>query len=636
MNNVLTTLIAVLLLGFSTLNAQNFSTHQVKEGETVVQIAKKYHITPADIYGLNPDTKKGLKPNTILIIPISKATKPQVTETKELQGFKKHKTKRKETLFGISKKYNVKVEDLKRYNEFLYANNLRKGDKLQIPIYKITVIEDDKLVKEYTVLPKEGKWRVAYKFGITVAKLEELNPNMGEVLKEGEKIKVPNIEKTDVKEIDETFSYYKVLPKEGFYRLKLKLGLEQQQLEVLNPDLVESGLKEGMILKIPFNESNEDLTVSNLVNNITDFDTKHIALMLPFRLNNVDFDAEPNTKESIENDPYLDVSLDFYSGILVALDSLKTLGVSVKLDVYDTKYESSTVSRLLLDNNFENVDAVIGPLTTKNFNIVASKLKPYNIPVVSPIGTNLKLLDNVFQSRPADNILKDKIVNYVKLDSVPKNIIIISDSKNSKVANALKQDFNASTMVYSRKNKEDKDEYFVTKGDIDAAIKPGKNLVFLETQNEGFASNVTSILASTTYKELPNNEKLETEIALATTRFNGAFEGDEINNIHLSKLKFMYATTSKSYNDDSNSFVKKYYNKFNITPNRRAVKGFDLAMDVVLRLVTSEDLFTSVVNARLTAYVENKFAYKKKMFGGYYNNAIYLVQYDNLQILELK
>ena len=47
-------------------------------------------------------------------------------------------------------------------------------------------------------------------------------------------------------------------------------------------------------------------------------------------------------------------------------------------------------------------------------------------------------------------------------------------------------------------------------------------------------------------------------------------------------------------------------------------------MDVVLRLVSSEDLYLSVNKAPLTEYVENKFAYKKKLFGGYYNDTVYL------------
>jgi len=642
MNRFFLVIVLLLCFGMTSINAQNYSTHQVKKGETIEGIAKRYYVTPFDIYSLNPDAKKGLKPNTILIIPISKAKKPKITEIKELQGFKSHKAKRKETLYSISKKYDVEIEDIKKYNTFLYANNLKKGDKLQIPVFKITKVEEEVAEnKTYIVKPKEGKWRIAYKFGITVAELEALNPKMGEVLQEGQQIYVPNIDKEEEKQIDEKYSYYKVLPKEGFYRLKIKLGLEKEELEALNPELVESGLKAGMILKIPFSETkgviSEDLVTTNLISKINDYDTKHLALMLPFRLNRVEFDSIAETKRSIEKDPYLDASLDFYSGVLMAIDSLKKLGLSIKLDVYDTKYQPTTVSRILADNDFENIDAIIGPLTTKNFNTVANELRKYNIPVVSPIGTKIKLYDNVFQTRPSDDILKSKVINNVKNDSLSKNILILADSKNMAIANELKREFNEAFIVFSRKNKEGKDEYFVTKEDIETALKPGKNIVFLETQNESFISGATSILAALNLKEDPEKpEQEKAEILLTTTRFNGAFEGDEVNNTHLSKLQFTFATSSKSLSEDEqNTFIKNYQKTYNITPGKRAVKGFDLTMDVVLRMVTSEDLFMSVNHAPLTAYVENKFAYKKKLFGGYYNDAVYLVKYDDLKIVEV-
>ncbi|SEQ57061.1 amino acid/amide ABC transporter substrate-binding protein, HAAT family [Hyunsoonleella jejuensis] len=642
MNRFFLVIVLLLCFGMTSINAQNYSTHQVKKGETIEGIAKRYYVTPFDIYSLNPDAKKGLKPNTILIIPISKAKKPKITEIKELQGFKSHKAKRKETLYSISKKYDVEIEDIKKYNTFLYANNLKKGDKLQIPVFKITKVEEEVVEnKTYIVQPKEGKWRIAYKFGITVAELEALNPKMGEVLQEGQQIYVPNIDKGEEKQIDDKYSYYKVLPKEGFYRLKIKLDLEKEELEALNPELVESGLKAGMILKIPFSETkgiiSEDLVTTNLISKINDYDTKHLALMLPFRLNRVEFDSIAETKRSIEKDPYLDASLDFYSGVLMAIDSLKKLGLSIKLDVYDTKYQPTAVSRILADNDFENVDAIIGPLTTKNFNTVANELRKYNIPVVSPIGTKIKLYDNVFQTRPSDDLLKSKVINYIKNDSLPKNILILADSKNMAIANELKREFNEAVIVFSRKNKEGKDEYFVTKEDIETALKPGKNIVFLETQNESFISGATSILAALNLKEDPEKpEQEKAEILLTTTRFNGAFEGDEVNNTHLSKLQFTFATSSKSLSEDEqNTFIKNYQKAYNITPGKRAVKGFDLTMDVVLRMVTSEDLFMSVNHAPLTAYVENKFAYKKKLFGGYYNDAVYLVKYDDLKIIEV-
>ncbi|GAA4282350.1 LysM peptidoglycan-binding domain-containing protein [Gaetbulibacter aestuarii] len=633
--------ILVFFFGIQTLKAQNFSTHQVKEGETVESIAKKYYVTPSDIYTYNPDAKKGLKPNTILIIPISKANAPKVVEKRELTGFKEHKVRRKETLYSLAKEYHVDEEDIKQYNRSLYAKPLQKGDKIQIPVYKITeVVEENPDFKTYIVQPKEGKWRVAYKFGITIDQLEELNPDMGEVLQEGQELKVPNIEKDAENKVDYTYSYYKVLPKEGFYRLKLKLGLDETQLDSLNPGLKESGLKAGMILKVPYGKGSTDLvdeTASyavNLVDSISDYNEKHIAVMLPFRLNRVEFDSVNNTKRSIKTDPYLKASLDFYSGVLMALDSLKTLGISVKVDVFDTKNELSRVSSIIVENDFENMDAVIGPLISNNFEKASSELRRTNVPIFSPIGTNLNLYDNVFQTRPSDDLLKEKVVNYVKKDTSAANVLIITDSKHINTANELKNDFSRAQIIQSRKNKDGEDVNYVLVDDIKDHLKPGNNKVFLETENAGFASNVTSVLASLIQKENKEEELPEINIRLYTTNFNSAFTGDEISNEHLSKLQFSYATGSRSYSDiEPDSFVKHYARNYNITPNKWAVKGFDLTMDVVLRLVSSENLYQSVIKAPMTEYVENKFAYKKKLFGGYYNDTAYLVKYDQLNIV---
>ncbi len=630
-------------ISINTAKAQNYKTHKVKQGETIESISKQYYVTPFDIYSLNPDAKKGLKPNALLIIPKPKVdATPKVTVTKELKGFKTHRTGKKETLYSLAKEYNVSEDDIKKYNTFLYSNSLRKGDKLEIPIFKITEVTQTKeLTKPYTVLPKEGKWRIAYKFGITLAELEALNPNMGDVLQEGEVINVPNITKTDEKIVDEQYSYYKVLPKEGFYRLKLKLGLEQDQLEALNPGLKESGLKDGMILKVPYNHKTEsfesDEVANNLIDKIRDYKTKHIAVMLPFRLDRVDFDSISGTKKSISIDPYLNASLDFHSGILMAIDSLKSLGVSLKVDVYDTKYQVGEVSKIIEMNDFENLDAVIGPLTPNNFERAASELKKYNVPVVSPIGENLNLYDNVFQTRPSAELLKSKTINYVKSLSGPKSIVIISDTKNVSVAAELKQEFTFATQVRSRKNKEGKDANYVLVDDIASVLKSGLNIVFLETQNEGLASNVTSILNSLINAGNAEENIAKKEIILVTTNVNSAFESDEISNEHLSNLSFTFATMSKTKNiEDNNYFIKKYEEAYHVTPNKRAIRGFDVTMDVVLRLVTSDDLYKSVTETPLTEYVENKFEYKKKLFGGYYNDSAYLVKYQDLRIVEVQ
>ena len=72
-------------------------------------------------------------------------------------------------------------------------------------------------------------------------------------------------------------------------------------------------------------------------------------------------------------------------------------------------------------------------------------------------------------------------------------------------------------------------------------------------------------------------------------------------------------------------------------PNRFAVRGFDLTYDVILRLASSEDIFTAPKQEFETQYIENKFRYSKSLLSGYQNNAFYIIKYqDNLQFQVLE
>lgn len=616
-------------------NAQKFKSHTVKQGETIETIAKKYQVSVSDIYSLNPDAKKKLNSNTVLIIPnTSSLSADGTTETKELIGYETHKVKRKETLYSISKEYNIEIEDIKKHNKSLYADNLKKGDKIRIPRYKTVIsnVKSSNSLKTYTVQPKEGKWRVAYKFGITVAELETLNPGMNEVLQSGEIVNVPNT--TDEKVIDDNFNYYTVQKSEGYYRLKVKLGLSQEQLEKLNPELKVDGLKDGMVLKVPLTTKVGDVKgkveETILTNNLKNLKTKQIAVMLPFRLNRVDTDSMPEAKDLIKTDRGLSVSLDFHSGVLMAVDSAKQLGISTKLKVFDTENQLSEISKILNSNDFSRYDAVIGPLVPNNFDRVARALENDMVPVISPITKPNQLLQNVFQTIPEPEMLENAIIKFIASDSLKRNVVIIADHSHRAISNRLKSEFASAKQVFSRKDKNGNDAFYIMAADLSGAFASGKNYVFLETANEALVSTVTSMLNG-----LANKNQ---DIILVSTNKTDAFEGANVSNFHLANLNFHYPSTYISSNSEQpDSFVKAYKKKYGIEPNKFAARGFDLTLDVLLRLASDDDLYKASTNAIETKYSENKFRYSKKLSGGYYNEAVYIVRYTpDLTIEEAK
>ena len=631
-------LIALFLLVFAlNVHAQNYKTHKVLTGETIETIAKQYLVTPFDIYALNPDIKSRLKQNTVLIIPNSKVkNQPQKEETRELIGYKNHKVKRKETLYSISKKYNVSIEEIKKANRFLYSENLRKGVKLRIPKFKTVIYKKsfDNTIKKYVVQPKEGKGRIAYKFGITVDELKGLNPNMKEVLQPGDELNVPNIADNEEKPVEEDFSYYEVLPKEGFYRLKIKTGLTQEELEALNPQLKETGLKAGMVLKLPAQLDAEvelsAVETTALHSKLSNFKTKKIALMLPYRLNRVDVDSVSETKAMIKNSRLMSVVLDFHAGALIALDSAKQLGISTDLKVLDTQYQISKTQQLLDDNEFEEYDAVIGPMKSECFDRVASTLRRDGVPVIAAMTKPKEVYSNVFQTIPEDKLLHKTMLDFIKSDSLVRKIVVISDLANKSRSQMIKNEFPEAKLIYSRKNsKTGKDGFYINPTDLEDVFPTGRTIVFLETNNNALASSVISLLNGL------NNEN--EQIVLVTLDKNRAFEGKNIDNYHLSNLNFHYPSVNKNFEENRNSsFVKTYKKLYGVSPSKYASRGFDVTLDVLMRLASGDDLYDASTDDIETEYIENKFRYNKAMFGGYVNEAIYIVKYQDLRIVRAK
>jgi len=605
---------------------ETYKSHKVQQGETVYSISKQYNISEESIYNLNPDARDGITENNILIIPASDTNM-------SVWDFKKHKVRRKETLFSIAKKYNITVDDIKKYNKHLYASNLKKGERLQIPVFKRSVSNENttnnnseveiseteantKLV--HKVKAKETLYGIARQYGISIADLKKLNPNLAENLPIGTELVVPNapvIESAVIAE--EQYDFYEVQPKEGFYRLKVKLGLTQEEIVALNP-YAKDGLKSGMILKIP-REVSETIQLQgntiNLENAVVNKSTKRLAIVLPFQLNRIVSDSIDAEKDALKENRVLRISLDFYSGALLAMQFAKDQGIPVDASVFDSQGSSKQIGSLLSSKDFKNYDAVIGPLLSKNVEQVSNALKGNNVPVFSPLSNrNIKLTSNLFQTIPNDALLSTGMIHYIKENSAGKNMLLIADSNSKSKAKLLEA-------IPGFKTLQPREKGFLYITDIQGKIVKGQeNWVVLESNDPVIVSNVIGILNGLISEEI--------NIRLFTTDKNDSFDYDDISNMHLANLKFTFPSVSKNYDDDKEAFIVSYKNKYGVYPNRYAIRGFDLTYDVLLRLASEENFYDSIKSDEETEYIENKFRYNKKMFSGYVNEAYYILQYN--------
>jgi LysM repeat protein len=597
----------------------------VAKGETVYSISQKYDVEEREIYRLNPDARNGVQTNSVLILPTSsKGNTEGVT-------FKTHRVKKRETLFSIAQQYNVSQDELKKYNKELYARQLKTGEKIRIPIAQKTTNPGEKETGptkggnfgRHTVLPKETIFGIARKYGISVAELKKLNPGLDQNLPIGTILKVPEQSVVESAAIeDDQFEFYEVQPKEGFFRIKEKFGLTQEQVIELNP-YAKEGLKEGMILKIPkegATVSSDEATAVDLENRISNRSRKHLAIMLPFMLNKVDADSLQNNTELLKRERSIQVALDFYSGVLMAAQFAKDKGIPVTFDVYDTEASSSRVSSLIVQERFDNVDAVIGPLLSANVEKAANSFRNKDILVFSPLSNrDIKIVPNLFQTLPSDENLQNAMIDYLVANASGKNVIVISDASRRAQKDALISKIPNAKTLAPRK------EGYLYAGDITAKINTDTpNWVVLESTNPVLVSNVVGLLNG-----MPSSYNLR----LFTLDKGKVYDYDDISNMHLANLNFTFPSVNRTYDyNEKNPFLISYKNKYGVLPNKYAVRGFDLTYDVLLRLAYSENGLSDTASSYETEYLENKFRYGKEPFSGYENTALYILKYnENLQ-----
>src|SRR5438105_15111443 len=98
-------------LRLETINGKQFIIHQVDPKETLYSISRKYRVSVALIRDENPNVDAGLSVGQLVKVPYTPRTKPKFDN-----GTIVHKVNTKETLFSISKIYDVSVDDLKTWN----------------------------------------------------------------------------------------------------------------------------------------------------------------------------------------------------------------------------------------------------------------------------------------------------------------------------------------------------------------------------------------------------------------------------------------------------------------------------------------------------------------------------------------
>jgi LysM repeat protein len=253
----------VFTMSFNKIAAQDsIIEHKIQKGETAYFISQKYKVPIDEIYKLNPECQNGIKDNQIIKIPVHSAEKQNSNQQIT------HIVGAKETLFGLSKQYNVSVEALQNANPVL-SNGLQIGQQLFIPQNianpsKAESITSSKVTHQVTA--KESLFSIARQYNVSVQDLENQNKELLQNgLQIGQTISIPNKRKTldgRVRVINQETIFHVVEPKETKFSIAKQYSISIDQLESQNPEIV-NGLIVGNKLAIntkevkPANESEE-------------------------------------------------------------------------------------------------------------------------------------------------------------------------------------------------------------------------------------------------------------------------------------------------------------------------------------------------------------------------------------------
>ena len=446
-----------------------------------------------------------------------------------------------------------------------------------------------------------------------------------------------NLESSSVIE----FIEHKVKRKQTLYTISNLYNVPINLIKQYNPSIKGDKISKKMVLKIPFittvvlEESIKEIvekvlvstrTNQNLFDSVPKKKSIKFGFIAPFNLNKIEIDSIENTKKYLEKLNLSTLSLDFYSGTLSAVEEAKKLGIKIHIDVYDNKNSFDEIDKLSDNKNINSYDFILGPFIPRNLNRLSLNLKDSKVPIVSPLTSKkIQINKNVFQSVPSIQSQREMMFTHVDsliIKDPDPCVMIIYDRSTELVKEKLLKRFPYAELI-------DTD---LTMGLVDPEITDSllvekkNNLVFLESQNLNVITSVSSLLNSQISKER--------NINLLSTYRSETYENENISYQQLGNLNFTYPSYFiPNYGDELNELNALFIENFGKLPNKIALRGYEITLDLILRTAHRRKLVKSI-DLGETSYFQNRFDYVNKE-QGYINQSVFLVKHDDLEVLEI-
>jgi LysM repeat protein len=500
---------------------------------------------------------------------------------------------KKNTLYGISKKFDVPQDTLVAINPEL-ASGLKTGSVIKIPVGFLKKANDKATHKtsdkEHVVQAKETLFGISSKYGLTVEELKSLNPTLDGAIKPGMVLNIHR--KTDEK-------------KGKLGEVGVKLNNKNQEFLANTETEKELKNKEAKCKTRTANEPHEILNV---------------AILVPFYIS-----------ESADFNPKGKIGLDFYSGARLAFDSLENLGLKLNVHVYDTQNDSAVIKEILDKPDFKKVDLIIGPLHSSAFRNVSHFAKKNGIPAISPFSQSSTILENypeVCKVTPDAKVLADQLARFLVGKKNSSTFILIknSNSKDDELTSVFRNVLADSSNLPRNQFKEIAYSGF---SDLMTKLDEKQNYYL-------FFPSTVQIQVIDFISRLSNNRAGKKITLVGLNEWN-AYENIEYD--YLNNLNFTYSTTT--FLDNTSSASKKFQEQFKEhykgVPSMYAYQGFDVAFYFSTLLDTyGKDFMKCLGKAPLFCGFNSCYSFVKKGDGdGFENNFVNVLQLDDFELIRL-
>ncbi len=207
-------------ISYSAPESMITDTYQVVAGDTLYSIANKLDTSVSELKKINNLSTNALSIGQILKIP---------TKIVDIGDTDIYQVKPGDTLYSISKQYNISLDELKKINN-LINNNLSIGQLLNVP-------SGLSQVNSYIVTSGDTLYSIAKKFDVSIDKLKEVNDLSSNMLSVGQKLIIPTEEETT----------YVVKSGDTLYSIARAYNISVDKLKQLN-NITNNILSIGQIL----------------------------------------------------------------------------------------------------------------------------------------------------------------------------------------------------------------------------------------------------------------------------------------------------------------------------------------------------------------------------------------------------